>query len=286
MDSKFIKPNLFTADPSSSQASKEWIYWFRTLKNFLESFPAELPITDESKLRCLMAHVDKNVYELISECEDYLEAIQTLDRLYVKPLNIIFARDLLMTCKQEPGQSVDDYLQKLKRLTKDCGYRAVDAETHKHEAVRDAFISGLTSSSTRLRLLENIQDAAITFEACTLEVAQRNSEVYNSSQSAINSQGLCLSTVIPLVKKTKSQFLTETQLVQRQNELKSPVPFADLMNFIRGLSVLLGGASVTNVDILVILVKNAGQVTVKIFDNTSAALDNGNFATALDNGNF
>ncbi|CAI9728808.1 Hypothetical predicted protein [Octopus vulgaris] len=122
--------------------------------------------------------------------------------MYVKPLNIIFARYLLMTCKQEPGQSVDDYLQKLKRLAKDCGYRAVDAETHKNEAVRDAFISGLTSSLTRLRLLENIQDAAITLEAIfnqarPLEVAQRNSEVYNSSQSAINSQGSCLSTFIP-----------------------------------------------------------------------------------------
>ena len=40
----------------------------------------------------------------------------------VKPCNIIFARHLLMSCKQQQAQSLDDYLQKLKQLAKDCNY--------------------------------------------------------------------------------------------------------------------------------------------------------------------
>jgi len=147
MDSKFIKPSTFTADPSSSQAAKEWKYWYKTFTNFLESFPADPAITNESKLRCLIAHINQDVYELISDSANYDQAIQTLERLYVKPSNVMFARHLLMTCKQKSEQSIDEYFQKLKRLSKDCNYAAVNAENHKNEAVREAFISGLSSSN-------------------------------------------------------------------------------------------------------------------------------------------
>jgi len=52
---------------------------------------------------------DKDVYSYISECALYNDAISTLEGLYVKPCNIIFARHLLMTCKQQTGQSLDDF---------------------------------------------------------------------------------------------------------------------------------------------------------------------------------
>jgi len=165
MDSKFIKLNLFTADPSFSQATKEWKYWYKTFTNFLASFPAEPAITNESKLRYLIEHIDKDVYELISEYANYDQAIQTLERVYVKPSNIIFARHLLMSCKQETGQTVDEYLQKLKRTSKDCNYSAVDAKAHKNEAVREAFTMDLSSSSICLKLLENIGDEAVKLDA-------------------------------------------------------------------------------------------------------------------------
>ena len=52
-------------------------------------------ITEQEKLRCLVAHIDKDVYSYISECASYNDAIRTLEGLYVKPCNIIFARHLL-----------------------------------------------------------------------------------------------------------------------------------------------------------------------------------------------
>ena len=58
-----------------------------------------------------------------------------------------------MTCKQQQAQSLDDYLQKLKQLAKDCNYRSVSADVCRSEAIRDAFISGLLSTSIRSRLL-------------------------------------------------------------------------------------------------------------------------------------
>ena len=57
-----------------------------------------------------------------------------------------------MTCKQQQAQSLDDYLQKLKQLAKDCNYRSVSADVCRSEAIRDAFISGLLSTSIRSRL--------------------------------------------------------------------------------------------------------------------------------------
>ena len=81
MDSKFIKPSLFGADPNAGQASKEWKHWYRTFTNFLESFPAVPAITEQEKLRCLVAHIDKDVYSYISEWASYNDAISTLEGL-------------------------------------------------------------------------------------------------------------------------------------------------------------------------------------------------------------
>ena len=60
-----------------------------------------------------------------------------------------------MTCKQQPEQSLDDHLQKLKQLSKDCNYRAIAPDVSRNKAIRDAFISGLIPNDIRSRLLEN-----------------------------------------------------------------------------------------------------------------------------------
>ena len=77
MESKYIRPSLFSADPNSSQARKEWKHWYRTFTNFLESLPVEPAITDNDKLRCLIAHVNQDVYDYVSKCESYQTAIET-----------------------------------------------------------------------------------------------------------------------------------------------------------------------------------------------------------------
>ena len=60
-------------------------------------------------MKCLIAHISEDVYDYVSECLTYREAIQTLERLYVKPCNTIFVRHLLMTCKQQQAQFLDNY---------------------------------------------------------------------------------------------------------------------------------------------------------------------------------
>ena len=116
-------------------------------------------------------------------CTGTSHSFYVVKRLYVKPCNIIFARHLLMTCKQQKAQSLDDYLQKLKQCAKDCNYRSESADVCRSEAICDAFISGLLSTSIRSRLLENTRDESMTLEAIfnqarCFDTAQKSSESY------------------------------------------------------------------------------------------------------------
>ena len=175
---KFLRPDRFEADPNSSGAAREWRHWYQTFKNFLKAIEPHKP----DKLQTLVNYIAPRVFEYIADCDVYESAISTLEKLYVKPKNEVFARHLLSTRKQQTSESLDEFLQALKQLSGDCNFKAVSAEKYKEEAVRDAFISGLRSSAIRQRLLENktlqLQDAFD--QALALDVAQKSSDSYTS----------------------------------------------------------------------------------------------------------
>ena len=74
---------------------------------------------------------------MISECTSYTEAVDLLQSTFIKQKNEIFARHKLCTCKQEPGQTIDQFLLQLKTLSKDCNYVNVSAAECCNLAVRD-----------------------------------------------------------------------------------------------------------------------------------------------------
>ena len=82
---------------------------------------------------------------------------------------------------QEPGESIDQFLVALKKLSKDCSFQTVTAEVYRDELVRDMFIRGLSSSYIRQRLLEDkilTQGEAYRY-AVGPESAQKNFTAYN-----------------------------------------------------------------------------------------------------------
>ena len=105
-----------------------------------------------------------------------------LKSAYTKSTNEVFAWYLLSTCKQQPGESLDEFLQALKTLSKDCNFKHVTAEVQKSEHIHDSFISGLQSNSIRQRLLENnTLDLNTMFnQAQSLEVAQKSLDSYST----------------------------------------------------------------------------------------------------------
>ena len=157
----------------------------RTFENFLETL-TELE-RQPNKLNTLINYVSPKVYEYISEHTTYDEAIATLKDLYDKPKNEVFARHLLATCKQDNGQSLDQYLQQLKSLAKDCNFKNVTADQYRDYAIRDAFIAGIQDGQIRQRLLEQESlDLQKTYDkARSLELAHKQSQSYQATPSSV-----------------------------------------------------------------------------------------------------
>ena len=173
---KALKPDRFDVNPNIVDAAKRWRHWLLTFENFIAILPQE----NMNKLQILINFVSPDVFDLFCNASSYEEAIATLKTLYVKTPNEIFARHSLASQKQLSGETLDEYLQALKTLSKECNFRQVTASEYRDEAIRDAFISGLSSNNIRQRLLENkTLDLQTAFDqARTLDIAQKNSESY------------------------------------------------------------------------------------------------------------
>ena len=138
---KALRPERFDKNPNNPSSAKEFTHWLRTFEYFLDVLPSTS--TDSDKLRVLTNYVTPTIFEYFSECDDYQSAVSVLKSIYIKPTNPVFARHLLATRRQQPGESLDQYLQALKILSKDCCFEAVDAKTYSEQSIRDAFIAGI-----------------------------------------------------------------------------------------------------------------------------------------------
>ena len=121
------------------------------------------------------------MYDYIEDCADYDAAVETLTQLYIKTPNEIFARHLLATRIQKPGETLTEFLQELRKLSKDCNIKNVTAEQYREALVRDSFINGIASPLIRQRLdLENTRLHLKTAfdQANSLDLEQKKSEAY------------------------------------------------------------------------------------------------------------
>ncbi len=171
-----LKPARLDLDPNSPSAAKEWKHWHKTFTNFLSECGERVP----DKYRTLINYVSHNVYEYIEDCADYESALEVLNQLFIKKPNEIFARHLLATRRQKSGETLVEFIQELRRLSKDCNLKSVSAEQYREELIRDSFINGLLSPLIRQRLLENSTlDLKSAFDqANALDLAQKNAEIY------------------------------------------------------------------------------------------------------------
>ena len=118
---KILKQERFEINPAASNATKLWRHWLATFENFLAAIESD----NLNKLTILTNYVSTDVYEIFGEA------------------NEVFARHSLSTRKQQPDESIDEYLQVLKSLSKECNYRQVSAVQYREETIRDTCIRGL-----------------------------------------------------------------------------------------------------------------------------------------------
>ena len=106
----------------------------------------------------------------------------------MKPTNEICAHHILATRHQQPAETLDEYFQSLKTLSKDYNYQGATSTLYREESIRHVFITGLTSGFIRQRLQENrTLDLKMMFDqARSLESAVRSSESYSAPLPPIN----------------------------------------------------------------------------------------------------
>ena len=171
---------LNTSDPDSND---KWLNWRNMFKEFLSEPQSSsmLALTGSQKLTLLLHHISTPIYKCLSRCQNYDASISTLDGMFIKKKNSIFARYLLATRCQETEESLELYLQNLKILSHNCDFTALTASQARDITIRDAFISGVRSNQIRQRMLENKElDLATTYElALTLDLAQKQSDLYS-----------------------------------------------------------------------------------------------------------
>ena len=145
-----MRLSRFETEPNAPTAEKLYRHWKITLMNYLEQADANnvthTPVavasaeqaaaavsTTRQQLRRLLLElivvsflhwsiISANVYELINDVDSLEAAINILDAAYIKPANVIYNRHKLITCTQEPLQSIDNYMQELQLVAKTCNF--------------------------------------------------------------------------------------------------------------------------------------------------------------------
>ena len=171
-----LRPERLETDPNQPGAAKDWQHWRRTFENYVDVLTEDT----DAKFQILPNFLSPLIYQYIEESPDYTTALSTLEAVYVKPANEIYARHVLATRKQQSSETLAEYLQVLRSLSKDCNFQDVSAVRHRDESIRDAFIAGIQSGAIRQRLLEHktLDLKSMSQQAQSLEAAAQNTESF------------------------------------------------------------------------------------------------------------
>ena len=104
------------------------LHWKQTFSNFLYDIKDAL---EKNKLQLLINYKAPNVYQYISESKTFKEVADILESC-VKVTNVINARHCLATGQQYAGESVDQYLQVLKLMSKHCNLKDVTTKQNEN----------------------------------------------------------------------------------------------------------------------------------------------------------
>ena len=96
------------------------------------------------KLDVLTSHLTASLYKLIQKETTYERAIATMQNFFVKPRNEIYARHLLATAQQNIGESIDEFVLRIDKLSQNCSFTAVTALEYKDAIKTDSLISGIS----------------------------------------------------------------------------------------------------------------------------------------------
>ena len=124
---RLLKPERLDLDPSAPNAAKEWRHWRRTFDNFIIKCVID-PVPNTHRI--ITNLISANVYEHVEDCADFQYVVDIIEKQFVISPNVIFALHLITTWCQQSGETLDQFLQDLRKLSKDCKVKTVTAEQY------------------------------------------------------------------------------------------------------------------------------------------------------------
>ena len=110
----------------------------------------------------------QEIFTTLTETGDatnYASAVEALNAYFVPRVNSAFARQTFHRITQNPGETVQQFVTRLRKAAKDC-----DFGTDTNNQIRDAVLNKCTSTYIKRKLLEEGQGLNLTR---TLEVAAK-----------------------------------------------------------------------------------------------------------------
>jgi len=115
MERQLLRPKEMSVEPEASDAARVFAFWLHTVDDCLSSlreFRAEEdPQTDAQRI--IVNCLSPAIFPYMEDAASYDKIVDTLKRLYLKKNNV-YARHLLVSRKQIPGESISECLQVLK----------------------------------------------------------------------------------------------------------------------------------------------------------------------------
>jgi len=185
MEKLVLRPKELSVQPEAPEARHIFNFLLRTVEDFIASLRdyRKEGEPDINKKRIIISCLSPDVFPCVEEAVDYERIVETLQSVYIKKKNNVYARHLLVSRRQAPTESISEFLQTLRGLTKECSFDDVSAAVSREDLTRDSFINNLSSLSVRQRLLE--KDNLILVQAYeladSLDRAQRQSQHMNQA---------------------------------------------------------------------------------------------------------
>lgn len=181
-----MDPKLFKKILSDNPSEEEYVYWKKMMHVFIE----KAKIEKHDYLSTLFLLCGAGSYSHISDCTSFEKAVEILDKRYVKTSSAIMQRYSLLKRQQRENESLEDYMNELKCLSRKCSITPLTKAEATEQLLSDAFIIGLKSPTLRQRLLESTNSSldhlyklALTFEQAekeTLIISRENRNMINA----------------------------------------------------------------------------------------------------------
>ena len=173
----------FDCKGAITSVAPRWKKW----KKSFEYYILAKGITNSARKKGLLLHcAGTEVQELFETLQDpgppadagednadeYQKALRTLDAHFSAQLNEPYERHVFRNLKQEEGETVDQFITRLRRQAENCNWDNAD------EPIRDQVIDKCRSADLRRKLLlkgthltlEKVQEIARSFEAVDIQL--------------------------------------------------------------------------------------------------------------------